>query len=288
MPDRSTFDQSMHVSTDMTKHEIFHVILGTEFKERGNAAVRYHTVDHVPPKAFEKIALALMEGTADEKTLNLYRVIVHFQAAVVLYASQLQGPKSAAVQRHIQQMEFNHLIAALTALDKVSFLTAPSLLLAQALVTGATMMQIMGNPVSCWELTAHASRTIVALGYHHIDEPIPKTDTESEIYAIVGQCAYFDSVMSLLLLRPRSLPQLQVKASYLLRADPASPMSVLELLPILDKILDLSLETKPSPAILNEEVAQLRTKMQGIYELMEKNERSVFKVPGRHWSAPRI
>jgi hypothetical protein len=132
------------------------------------------------------------------------------------------------------------------------------------------MMQIMGNPVSCWELTAHASRTIVALGYHHIDEQIPKTDTESEIYAIVGQCAYFDSVMSLLLLRPRSLPQLQVKASYLLRADPASPMSVLELLPILDKILDLSLETKPSPAILNEEVAQLRTKMQGIYELMEK------------------
>ncbi|KAB2108330.1 hypothetical protein AG0111_0g3069 [Alternaria gaisen] len=287
MPDRSTFDQSMHVSTDMTKHEIFHVILGTEFKERGNAAVRYHTVDHVPPKAFEKIALALMEGTADEKTLNLYRVIVHFQAAVVLYASQLQGPKSAAVQRHIQQMEFNHLIAALTALDKVSFLTAPSLLLAQALVTGAAMMQIMGNPVSCWELTAHASRTIVALGYHHIDEPIPKTDTESEIYAIVGQCAYFDSVMSLLLLRPRSLPQLQVKASYLLRADPASPMSVLELLPILDKILDLSLETKPSPAILNEEVAQLRTKMQGIYELMEK-ERQLHLLDSRtdaliHW-----
>ena len=105
------------------------IVRSAEFKERGNAAVRYHTVDHVPPKAFEKIALALMEGTADEKTLNLYRVIVHFQAAVVLYASQLQGPKSA-------QMEFNHLIAALTALDKVSFLTAPSLLLAQALVTG--------------------------------------------------------------------------------------------------------------------------------------------------------
>ena len=97
------------------------IVRSAEFKERGNAAVRYHTVDHVPPKAFEKIALALMEGTADEKTLNLYRVIVHFQAAV---------------QRHIQRMEFNHLIAALTALDKVSFLTAPSLLLAQALVTG--------------------------------------------------------------------------------------------------------------------------------------------------------
>jgi hypothetical protein len=138
-------------------------------------------------------------------------------------------------------------------------------------------MQIMGNPVSCWELTAHASRTIVALGYHNIDKPMPTTDTESEIYAIVGQCTYFDSVMSLLLLRPRSLPQLRVKASYLLRADPTSPMSILELLPILDKILDLSLEeTKPSPAILNDEVAQLRTKMKDIYELMQKVYKTMF------------
>jgi hypothetical protein len=233
-----------------------------------------------------------MEGTADEKTLNLYKVIVHFQAAVVLYASQLQGPKSAAVQRHIQQMEFNHLLAALTALDSVSFLTAPSLLLAQALVTGAIMMQIIGNPVSCWELTAHASRTIVALGYHRIDKPIPENDTESEIYALVGQCAFLDSVMSLLLLRPRSLPKLQVKASYLLRADPTSPMSILELPPILDKILDLTLETKPSPTILNDEVAQLRADMKAIHELMEK-ERQLHLLDGRtdaliHWKSMKF
>lgn len=156
MTDRSTFDESMHVSTDISKREIFNIILGSksicfgnfdtelmrllaESKDRGNAAVRYHTVDHVPPKAFEKIALALMEGNADEKTLNLYKVIVHFQGAVVLYANQLQGPKSAAVQTHIQQMEFNHLTAALTALDRISFLTAPSLLLAQALITGVRL-----------------------------------------------------------------------------------------------------------------------------------------------------
>jgi hypothetical protein len=90
-----------------------------------------------------------MEGTADEKTLNLYKVIVHFQAAVVLYASQLQGPKSAAVQRHIQQMEFNHLLAALTALDSVSFLTAPSLLLAQALVTGVSQWPSCCDGMRC-------------------------------------------------------------------------------------------------------------------------------------------
>jgi hypothetical protein len=153
----------------------------------------------------------------------------------------------------------------------------------------AIMMQIMGNPVSCWELTAHASRTIVALGYHHIDKPMPESDSESEIYALVGQCAFLDSIMSLLLLRPRSLPQLPVKASYLLRADPASPMSILEMLPVLDKILDLTLDTKPSPTILNDEVAQLRTKMKDIYELMEK-ERQMHLLDSRtdaliHWKS---
>jgi hypothetical protein len=79
-----------------------------------------------------------MEGNADEKTMLLYKVIMHFKAAVVLYASNLQGPKSAEVQKHIRQMEYDHLITALTALDKVSFLTTPSLLLVQALITGVS------------------------------------------------------------------------------------------------------------------------------------------------------
>jgi hypothetical protein len=82
-----------------------------------------------------------MEGTADENTLLLYKVIIHFKAAVVLYASNLQGPKSVEVQKHIRQMEYDHLTAALTALDKISFLTAPSLLLVQALITGVSRVE---------------------------------------------------------------------------------------------------------------------------------------------------
>ncbi|KAF1936709.1 putative Zn(II)2Cys6 transcription factor-like protein [Clathrospora elynae] len=275
MTDRSTFDKSMHVPTDLSKREIFHVILGTETKDLDDdATVRFHTLDHVLPKAVEQIALALMEGTADEKTLSLYKVIIHFKAAVVLYASQLQGPKSAAVQKHIREMEYDHLTAALTALDNVGFLTAPSLLLVQALVTGAMMMQIMGNPVSCWELTSYASRTIVALGYHHINKTVPENDLERDIYAAVAWCAQFDSVMSLLLLRPRSLPPFQVKVSELLQVDAANPMSVfeivaMEMVPVHDKILDLTLE-KRSAAALKEEVAWLRSQMTNIHEMMAK------------------
>lgn len=95
-------------------------------------------LDHVPPKAVERIGLALMEGNADERTNNLYKVIIHFKAAVVLYASNLGGQKSAEVQKHIKQMEYDHLSAALTALDNISFLTPPSLLLVQALITGVS------------------------------------------------------------------------------------------------------------------------------------------------------
>ncbi|KAF1833485.1 putative Zn(II)2Cys6 transcription factor-like protein [Decorospora gaudefroyi] len=275
MTDRSTFDKSMYVSTDMSQREIFNVILGTESKELGDTAIRLHTLDHVPPKAVERIALALMEGTADEKTLNLYKVIIHFKAAVVLYASQLQGPKSAAVQKHIQQMEYDHLTAALTALDSVSFLTAPSLLLAQALITGAMLMQIMGNPVACSELTAHASRTILALGYHNISNTVPENDLNAEIYAAVAHCAQLDSTMSLLLLRPRTLPSLPIKVSELLQPDPSNPMTVfeiaaLEMVPVHHKILDLTLEPsmKRSPARLKAEVTQLRQTMKEIQEMM--------------------
>lgn len=133
-------------------------------------------------------------------------------------------------------------------------------------------MQIIGNPVQCWELTAHASQTIVALGYHNIDKTVPETDEEREIYAVVAQCAELDSAMSLLLLRPRSLPKFQIKIHDQLRADPSNPMSVLELVSVQDKLLDLSLpqRTKRSPGALKEEVAQLRAQMKDIYILMEK------------------
>ncbi|KAF2824767.1 putative Zn(II)2Cys6 transcription factor-like protein [Ophiobolus disseminans] len=275
--DRSTFDRTMYGSTPLSRGEILHVILGTGVRQDHSSAIDINSLDHIPPKAVEKIGLALMEGTADDRTLSLYKVIIHFKAAVVLYASHLEGSKSAGVQSHIKQMEFVHMSAALTALDSVSFLTPPSLLLVQALITGGMMMQIIGNPASCWELIAHASRTIVALGYHNIVDPEPRSELDDEIHAVVAWCAQFDSVMSLLLLRPRSLPPLNVPASSLMKPDPANPMCVfeilsMELVPVYDKILDLTLELNAKRSIpsLRDEVAWLRSKMSDIFRLMER------------------
>jgi hypothetical protein len=139
------------------------------------------------------------------------------------------------------------------------------------------MMQIIGNPASCWELTAHASRTIVALGYHTIKDSDPKTGNDEEIHAVVAWCAQFDSCMSLLLVRPRSLPPLAVNVASIIKPNPANPMSIfeimaMEMVPMHNKILDLTLEVnmkRPSTS-LGDEVASLRKAMSDLYTLMHK------------------
>jgi hypothetical protein len=126
-------------------------------------------------------------------------------------------------------------------------------------------MQIIGNPTSCWELIAQASRCLVALGYHTITDTEPKDELDEEIHAAVAWCSQFDSVMSLLLLRPRCLPSLNV-----------NPMSIfeifaMELIPIHYKILDLTLEAAAKRPVhsLREEVAWLRSTMSDLLVLMD-------------------
>ena len=137
-------------------------------------------------------------------------------------------------------------------------------------------MQIVGNPASCWELIAHASRTIVALGYHTISDAEPKNDLEEEIHASLAWCAHFDSCMSLLLLRPRSLPPLAIHAASLTRTDPLNPLLVFEnismqMIPIHYGILQLTLDSNPkSSVLLKEEVTWLRKQMSNIHSMMEK------------------
>lgn len=96
-----------------------------------------------------------MDGTADEKTLSLCKVIIHFKAAAVLYASHLQGPKTPEVQKHIRQMEYHHMTAALTAMDGISFLTPPSILLVQALIIGVCIFHAWNFHIQLLTITEH-------------------------------------------------------------------------------------------------------------------------------------
>lgn len=85
--------------------------------------------------------------------------------------------------------------------------------------------------------------------------------------------------MSLLLLRPASLPHLRVPPSALVNHNPANPMAIfatvlLEMAPVHEAILELSLNnhsrnpaSTPSPT---EEVERVRLEMSTIYAKIDK------------------
>lgn len=88
-------------------------------------------------------------------------------------------------------------------------------------------MQYLGDMTRCWMLTALASRMIVSLNYHNITDTSPRGQIEENIHASVYMCYYFDKTLSLLLLRPPSLPDLKVKPTKLIHIDPDLPTSTM-------------------------------------------------------------
>jgi hypothetical protein len=92
------------------------------------------------------MVVGLLEKTTDARTITMYTIIVHFKAALNLYSSQLEGSKTLTVRSHVRQMQLHHLSAALTAFDDISFLTPPSLLLLQTLLTGVSS-ELRRSPV---------------------------------------------------------------------------------------------------------------------------------------------
>jgi hypothetical protein len=110
-------------------------------------------------------------------------------------------------------------------------------------------MQYLGNMSRCWMLTALASRMIVALNYHNITDICPRTEIEESIHSCVYTCYYFDKTLSLLLLRPPSLPDLKVRPVQLIHIDPDLPTSTMvkgmvEYSELKNALLDILLDTK--------------------------------------------
>lgn len=277
--DRGLWKRNDDIETDLTPGEIMHVLSRIQIKEQ-DSSIQLQVFHHLTPKALERIGLDLLEGTADEQTLLLYKVVVHFEAAVAFLNTQIQGPPSPAIQKHLRDMQFHHRHAALTALDRVGYLTQPSLLLLQALIAGALLMQVVGDAISCWYLTASASHTLVALGYHNLRHTAPRTDADEEIHAAVAWCYHLDASMSMVLVRPLSLPRILVPVASLLKPNPLNPLTTfvimaLELVPVQQKIVGITLSSGPShdsrsQSSIDVEVALLRRQMAEIFARMEK------------------
>lgn len=146
--------------------------------------------------------------------------------------------------------------------------------------TQAILMQIIGNSTGCWGLTTHASRTLMMLGHHVHREPGDGCHDMHEIYAAVAWCYHFDRLLSLLLLRPLTLPPYAIPVASLIQHDAMNPMSIfaafwLETVPVMEKIVELTVDNAPvkGSAINGAEaqaaVEQLRIQMEDIFSKMQ-------------------
>ena len=86
-------------------------------------------------------------------------------------------------------------------------------------------MQLLGETSRSWFLTALASRGLVALGYHQLTPSLLASEERSEIRDCVHWCYYMDKTLSMLLVRPSSLPDLPFNPAMLVKTDPRNLLS---------------------------------------------------------------
>lgn len=111
------------------------------------------------------------------------------------------------------------------------------------------LMQFMGNMSRGWTMTAIASQVIVTLNYHNITTTVPRNDFENDIHACVYTCYFADKSLSLLLLRPPSLPELKVDPAKLVHLDPGRPttpmiIAIVQYADVRNALLKILLDTK--------------------------------------------
>lgn len=96
-------------------------------------------------------------------------------------------------------------------------------------------MQYTGNMSQAWIMNSYAARQIVALKYHEIQSPVPRSDPNEDIQSSLYWCYYLDRTLSALLLRPLSLPEPLISPVDLILPDKSLPH-----LPLIRILLELA------------------------------------------------
>ncbi|KAF9891413.1 hypothetical protein FE257_004269 [Aspergillus nanangensis] len=180
--------------------------------------------DHISLETLEKMSLAIMEEREDRQTLICYRICVYLKA-VTMISRLPRRDRSAPVRRHLEQSKSQYVDEIHQALRELDFLAPPSLKLLQALLSGALFMQNQGDMSRSWTLTAFASRILVSLNYHTIDRRVASDGQAQDINGALYLCYYLDKILSVLLLRPPSLPRLKITPADLVCLQPRLPLS---------------------------------------------------------------
>ncbi|GKZ48425.1 hypothetical protein AbraIFM66951_000486 [Aspergillus brasiliensis] len=187
----------------------------------------FHWPDHVSAKCLEHMSLSLVEGKLDRQTSLHYRVCVYTKALFFL-ARFPQKHLTPWLRTHIRKTQDTYTSAVLKALDQINFVGTFSISLIQALLSGALVHQMQGNPTRGWTLTAFASQLLVTMNYHtiRIDTPVQNQEEEDARHCLFS-CFYLDKMLSMLLLRPPSLPILKFDPSLLVPINDNIPLAMI-------------------------------------------------------------
>ncbi|KAJ5886524.1 transcriptional regulator family: Fungal Specific TF [Penicillium subrubescens] len=209
---------------NLTPELLYMMLPGPDKKTNSQGTIVWP--DHISDKTLERMGLAIMERSESEQVLQLYRISVWIKAFSCI--SKLAPLiSSERLKAHFRTLKKQYEAGAIEELNSIPLTASPSLPLLQALLSGKRLMQYLGNMSRCWMFTALASKVIIALNYHNITDTVPRNDVEEEIHACVYTCYYFDKTLSLLLLRPPSLPELKVEPARLIHLDPEMPTTAM-------------------------------------------------------------
>ncbi|KAE8308441.1 hypothetical protein BDV41DRAFT_568200 [Aspergillus transmontanensis] len=235
--------------------------------------------DHVSFQTLEGMCLSLIEGIENQHTLTCYRVCVYMKAAALLCRLPKKD-RSVPLRSRLEQSKKQYEHEVHKALSELDFLAPPSLVLLQALLSGALFMQNQGDMSRGWTLTAFASRTLVSLNYHTIDTILPFDGTKQDIYGALYSCYYLDKMLSVLLLRPPSLPKLRIKPADLVRLDPRLPLSaslkiMVEFAQVQEGVLDILLNHSDK----KDQSAVIDKLLRDIYDIHTSIEKHQHQLP---------
>lgn len=237
--------------------------------KRTNSQGTINWPDHISDKVLEQMGLAIIEGTECEQVLQHYRINVWVKAMGFI-SKMAPLLTSERLRDHFRSLKKKYEAAAVEILNQIPLAAEPSLILLQSILSAvcsfcpfrvapyirlfsdsrqARLMRYLGNMTRSWMLTSQASMIIVSLNYHNITDTIPRTETEENIHDCVYTCYFFDKTLSLLLLRPSSLPDLKVRPTQLVHLDPDLPTSamikgIVEYSELKGDLLNVLLDTK--------------------------------------------
>lgn len=152
-------------------------------------------------------------------------------------------------------------------------------------------MQIRGEMFQSWRLTAFAARNMVSLNYHTTTKTVSSTEEEHDIHMAIVTCYYLDKSLSVLHLRPPSLPMLKIKPAELVCVDPLIPLSaimkaVVEFAQVQESAIDIilknhNLDDRSHAAVierLTQDMFKVRAGLQEVRELKQEYHQFKFDV----------